>query len=170
MPSEKILLQKQQLVAELKEKIEGSMAGVLVSYKGINVEDDTALRRELREAGVDYAVVKNTMLRLAVAGTPYEELVGEMKGSTALAVSKDDPISAAKILSKYADKAQNGFAVKAGFLEGKTLDLAGVSEIAKLPSREERLSMLCSALEGNIRGLAVALNAIVEKDGEGEAA
>ncbi|MBC3515008.1 50S ribosomal protein L10 [Neobittarella massiliensis] len=170
MPSEKILLQKQQLVAELKEKIEGSMAGVLVSYKGINVEDDTALRRELREAGVDYAVVKNTMLRLAVAGTPYEELVGEMKGSTALAVSKDDPISAAKILSKYADKAQNGFAVKAGFLEGKTLDLAGVSEIAKLPSREELLSMLCSALEGNIRGLAVALNAIVEKDGEGEAA
>ena len=170
MPSEKILLQKQQLVAELKEKIEGSMAGVLVSYKGINVEDDTALRRELREAGVDYAVVKNTMLRLAVAGTPYEELVGEMKGSTALAVSKDDPISAAKILSKYADKAQNGFAVKAGFLEGKTLDLAGVSEIAKLPSREELLSMLCSALEGNIRGLAVALNAIVEKDGEAEAA
>ena len=170
MPSEKILLQKQQLVAELKEKIEGSMACVLVSYKGINVEDDTALRRELREAGVDYAVVKNTMLRLAVAGTPYEELVGEMKGSTALAVSKDDPISAAKILSKYADKAQNGFAVKAGFLEGKTLDLAGVSEIAKLPSREELLSMLCSALEGNIRGLAVALNAIVEKDGEGEAA
>ena len=170
MPSEKILLQKQQLVAELKEKIEGSMAGVLVSYNGINLEDDTALRRELREAGVDYAVVKNTMLRLAVAGTPYEELVGEMKGSTALAVSKDDPISAAKILSKYADKAQNGFAVKAGFLEGKTLDLAGVSEIAKLPSREELLSMLCSALEGNIRGLAVALNAIVEKDGEGEAA
>lgn len=170
MPSEKILLQKQQLVAELKEKIEGSMAGVLVSYKGINVEDDTALRRELREAGVDYTVVKNTMLRLAVAGTPYEELVGEMKGSTALAVSKDDPISAAKILSKYADKAQNGFAVKAGFLEGKALDLAGVSEIAKLPSREELLSMLCSALEGNIRGLAVALNAIVEKDGEGEAA
>ena len=164
MPSEKILKEKEQYVAELTEKINSSVAGVLVDYKGINVADDTKLRRELREAGVEYSVVKNTMLRFAVKNVGFEELVPHLEGTTALAVSKEDPIAAAKILNKYAEGSKGKFSIKAGFMEGKVLDQAGVEQIAKLPGKTELLCMLCSALSGNIRGLAVALNAIVEKE------
>ena len=164
MPSEKILKEKEQYVAELTEKINSSVAGVLVDYKGINVADDTKLRRELREAGVEYSVVKNTMLRFAVKNVGFEELVPHLEGTTALAVSKEDPIAAAKILNKYAEGSKGKFSIKAGFMEGQVLDQAGVEQIAKLPGKTELLCMLCSALSGNIRGLAVALNAIVEKE------
>ena len=170
MPSEKILKEKEQYVAELTEKINSSVAGVLVDYKGINVADDTKLRRELREAGVEYSVVKNTMLRFAVKNVGFEELVPHLEGTTALAVSKEDPIAAAKILNKYAEGSKGKFSIKAGFMEGKVLDQAGVEQIAKLPGKTELLCMLCSALSGNIRGLAVALNAIVEKESEKESA
>ena len=170
MPSEKILKEKEQYVAELTEKLNGSVAGVLVDYKGINVADDTKLRRELREAGVEYSVVKNTMLRFAVKNVGFEELVPHLEGTTALAVSKEDPIAAAKILNKYAEGSKGKFSIKAGFMEGKVLDQAGVEQIAKLPGKTELLCMLCSALNGNIRGLAVALNAIVEKESEKESA
>lgn len=166
MPSQFTLEKKQGVVAELKTKVEASVAGVLVDYKGINVADDTKLRRELREAGIEYAVVKNTMLKLALQGTQLESLSEVLEGTTALALSADDHITAAKIISKYAEASKNNFNVKAGFLDGKALDAAGVTAIAKLPSRPELLSMLCSALQGNIRGLAVAINAIAEKDQE----
>lgn len=163
MASEKILQEKQAYVAQLKEKISGSVAGVLVDYKGINVADDTKLRKELREANVEYKVIKNTMLRLALDGTGYESLTEHLSNTTALAVSAEDPISAAKILNKYAEASKGKFSLKAGFMEGNVLDEAGVKQIASLPGKEELLCMLCSALNGNIRGLAVALNAIAEK-------
>lgn len=86
MPNEKVLLEKQQYVAELKEKLTNSAAGVLVDYKGITVADDTKLRKELREAGVEYRVVKNTMLRLALKDTPYEEISNVLENTTALAL------------------------------------------------------------------------------------
>lgn len=96
MPNEKVLLEKQQYVAELKEKLSNAAAGVLVDYKGITVADDTKLRKELREAGVEYRVVKNTMLRLALKDTPYEEISSVLENTTAIAISNDDPIVAAK--------------------------------------------------------------------------
>ena len=133
--------------------------------QGISVADDTSLRKELREAGIAYKVVKNTMLRFAVAGTAFADLSNVLEGSTALAVSNEDPIAAAKSLAKYADKIES-CELKAGYLDGKVLDAAGISEIAKLPGKQELLSMLCSALSGNIRGLAVAINAIAEKQGD----
>ena len=171
MPSEKILEQKKQAVAELSAKLKESCVGVVVDFKGISVADDTKLRKELREAGVEYKVIKNTMLRLALNGTDYEGLSEHLSNTTALAVSAEDPIAAAKILNKYAEASKGKFSLKAGFMEGKVLDEAGVKQIATLPGREELLCMLCSALNGNIRGLAVALNAIAEKgEGEGEAA
>lgn len=166
MPSEKILKEKQEFVAQLKEKIDGSVAGVLVDYKGINVANDTALRKELREAGVEYRVIKNTMLHLAFQGTPYEELSGVLSNTTAFAVSSEDPIAAAKILNKYAESSKGQFTLKAGYMEGKVLDEAGVKAVASLPGRTELLCMLLSALNGNLRGLAVALNAIAEKQTE----
>ncbi len=167
MPSEKILSQKKETVAELTSKLKNAVAGVVVDYKGITVADDTKLRKELREAGVDYAVVKNTMLRFAAKEVGYEALNDVLEGTTALAISEDDQVAAAKILTKYAEGSKGKFVVKAGFVDGGVIDAAKVAELGKLPNREGLLSMLCSALQGNIRGLAVALNAIAEKNGEG---
>lgn len=177
MPSEKILQQKQEIVAGLTEKLQGAVAGVLVDYKGISVADDTVMRRELRNAGVEYTVVKNTLLRLAAHNAGLSELDQVLEGTTALAVSKEDPVAAAKILSTYADKlGKDGFAIKAGFVDGKVLDAKGVEALSKLPSREvlvaqtlaglnAPISGFVNVLAANMRGLAVALNAIAEKMG-----
>lgn len=166
MPSEKILNSKKEQVTALREKIGASIAGVVVDYKGISVADDTKLRRELREAGVDYAVVKNSTLRFAVADTDYAELSKVFEGTTAVAISSEDPIAAAKILNKFAESSKGTFTIKAGYMEGKVMEAAEVADLAKLPSKEGLLSMLCSALSGNLRGLAVALNALAEKKAE----
>lgn len=170
MPSVMVLNQKKEVVEILKEKLSSSVAGVVVDYKGITVEDDTKLRRELREAGVEYSVVKNTLLRFAAKEVGYGELENVLEGTTALAVSKEDPVAAARILTKFADDSKGKFVVKAGFVDGGVIDAAKVNELGKLPGKEQLLSMLCSALQGNIRGLAVALNAIAEKSGEAPAA
>lgn len=166
MANEKVLQEKQALVDELSQKLNGAVAGVIVEYKGISVADDTLLRRKLREAGVDYSVVKNTMLRRAADKAGLEGLDDILKGTTALAVSAEDPVAAAKILCEQAKKDEN-FKVKAGFLDGAVIDIARVTELSKLPSREGLISMLLSVLTGPVRGLAVALNAIAEKQGEG---
>ena len=170
MPSAKILETKKAFVADLSAKLQGSLAGVVVSYNGINVADDTKLRRELREAGVEYMVVKNTMLRLAVKGTALESLTELFKGDTAIAVSADDPSAAARILCKYADADRSKrFAVKGGFCDGEVLDAAGVKGLSTMPNREGLLSMLAGSLNGIIGGLAVSLNELLEKR-ENEAA
>ncbi len=166
MASEKILQSKQEKVAALKEKIDASIAGVVVDYRGITVADDTKLRKELREAGVEYFVVKNNILRRASEEAGYSEMTGCMVGTTAFAISKEDPIVAAKILHKFAEGSKGKFILKGGFMEGNALDTAGVEGLAKLPGKQELLTMLCMALNGNIRGLAVALNAIAEQKGE----
>ena len=170
MPSEKVLSEKKAYVEELAAKIKSSVAGVVVDYKGISVADDTKLRRELREAGVEYAVVKNTMLRFAISGLGYTEMEGALEGSTAIAISNEDPLAAAKVLGKFAEASKGKFSIKAGYMEGKAMSSDEVMALSKLPGKQELLSMLCSALQGNIRGLAVALNAIAEKNGEGDAA
>ena len=110
MPSAKILSEKQAYVADLKAKFESAVSGCVVAYGGINVENDTKLRKELREAGVDYMVVKNTMLRLAVKGTSLETLAEQFKGDTAIAFAhEEDPMSAARILCKYQDGDKSGY-------------------------------------------------------------
>ena len=163
MPSEKILTAKQAYVAELKEKIANSVAGVVVDYKGINVADDTKLRKELREAGVEYFVVKNTMLRLAISGTELEGMNDVLEGTTALAIAKEDRIAAARILCKFADASKDKFSVKAGYMDGKLMEKASVEEIAKLPGLEGMLSMFAGALTSTLSGLAVAMQAYVDK-------
>ena len=168
MASEKILQEKQAYVAELTEKLNGAVAGVLVDYSGITVADDTVLRRQLREAGVEYAVVKNTMLKRAAEGANLNGLDDVLNGTTALALS-NDYVAAAKILCKYAEDNKN-FTVKAGFMDGEVIGADKVIELSKLPSKEGLLSMLLSVLNGPIRGLAVALNAIAEKEPAAEEA
>lgn len=170
MPSEKILAKKQTYVAELREKMTAAPAGVLVDYVGITVEQDTALRRELREAGVEYAVVKNTMLHLAVQDTPYQELDTVLTGSTALALSGEDALAPARILCKYAETSKGKFSVKMGYLDGQVVPADEIEALSKLPNREGLLSMLLSALTGNLRNLAVGLNAVAEKKAEEEGA
>ena len=166
MPSAKILEAKKALVADLNEKIAGSLAGVVVAYNGISVADDTKLRKELREAGVHYMVVKNTMLRLAIKDSDLAGMTDALTGSTALAISKEDPIAAARILNKFAEGSKKGFALKAGYMEGQVMDVDAVSAIAKLPDREGMLSMFAGALTSTLSGLAVAMQAYVDKQGE----
>ena len=174
MPSEKVLGEKQQIVADLSAQMSSSMAGVIVDYKGITVEQDTKLRTELRNAGIRYSVEKNTLLRFAVKGTSLEDLTGVFEGTTALATSDNDMVVAAKILSKYAADSKGKFSIKAGFVEGSVIDAAGVESLAKLPAKEvliaqvlggfnAPISGLANVLNGNIRGLAVALNAIAQQ-------
>lgn len=171
MPSKKILAAKQAYVKELNEKLSTAMAGVVVSYNGISVADDTKLRKELREAGVEYTVVKNTMLRLAVKGTQYEALTECFKGDTAIAISPEDPAAAARILCKFADADKSKrFTVKGGFCDGQVMDAAGVRSLSTMPNREGLLSMLAGSLSGIIGGLAVALQAVADKQEETPAA
>ena len=171
MPSAKILESKKAFVKEMNEKISGALAGVVVAYNGISVENDTKLRRDLREAGVEYMVVKNTMLRLAVKGTAYEGLTEYFKGDTAIALSPEDPAAAARILCKYAegDKSKR-FTVEGGFCDGQLLDANGVKSLSTMPNREGLLSMLAGSLSGIIGGLAVAVQGIVDKQEETPAA
>lgn len=173
MPSEKILEQKKQAVAELSEQLKNSCTGVIVDYKGITVADDTKLRKALREAGTHYSVVKNTLLGRALEAAGIEGLDHVLEGTTAIAISENDYVSAAKILSKYAGENKN-FTVKAGFVDGKVLDAAGVESLAKLPSKEVLVAKalgglnapiqgFANVLNGTMKGLVVALNAIAEK-------
>ncbi|MEG1426825.1 MAG: 50S ribosomal protein L10 [Oscillospiraceae bacterium] len=166
LPSKNVLEAKQKVVAELKEKVTKSVAGVVVDYKGISAAKDTKLRKELREAGVEYAVVKNSLLKLAIADTDFEGMSPVLEGTTALAVSLEDPIVAAKILNDFA-KASNGtFTIKSGYMDGKVLSATDVSAIADLPSREGLLQMLLSVLVSGPRGLAVALSEIAKSKEE----
>ena len=176
MPSAKILEEKKKAVADLVEKITSSAGGVLVDYRGITVEQDTAMRAEMRKTGVEYLVVKNSLTRFAVKECGYDELLPVLEKMTAIAVSKSDPVAPARILKSYADKIDT-FNIKAGFVEGKPINAAGVETLATLPSKEVLISKvmgslnapitgLVNVLNGNIRGLACVLQAIQDKKTE----
>ena len=165
MPNAKVLEEKQKLVAELKEKLDAAVTGVIVDYKGINVADDTALRKELRESGVNYFVVKNTLLSRAVEGTELDSIKAVLEGTTAIALSNEDYASPARILAKYADKSET-FKIKAGFLDGKPIDLDTIGALAKLPSRDVLLATVLGAFQAPIAAFARAVQAIVDKNDE----
>ena len=168
MPSAKILEAKKAEVAAIGERLQGACADVLVDYKGINVADDTALRKELREAGVEYTVTKNTMIELAIKGTELEGLSDCLAGTTALATSKDDYVAAARILCKFANTHKD-FTVKSGFLDNEVISLEKIDSLAKLPSREVLLATVCNAFNAPISAFARAVQAIVDKGGEATA-
>ena len=167
MPSAKILSEKQAYVADLKAKFESAVSGCVVAYGGINVENDTKLRKELREAGVDYMVVKNTMLRLAVKGTALEGLAENFKGDTAVAFAhEDDPMAAARILCKYQDGDKSKkFVVKAGFMEGKVVSLETVNALASIPALPVLQAQVLGTMLAPISALACVIKQIAEKNG-----
>ena len=168
MPSAKILEAKKAEVAAIAERLQGACAGVIVDYKGINVADDTVLRKELREAGVEYTVTKNTMIELAIKGTELEGLSDCLAGTTALATSKDDYVAAARILAKIANT-HKAFTIKSGFLDNEVISLDKIDSLAKLPSREVLLATVCNAFNAPISAFARAVQAIVDKGGEATA-
>ena len=173
MPSEKILQQKKEIVKELAEKIKGAKTIVFADYRGLTVEQDTELRNALRKAGVEYKVVKNTLTRFAAIENGISGIDTYLNGPTAMATSTTDPVAPAKVLAEFAKKYQK-LELKVGVVEGKVIDVDGIKALAELPPREVLIAkVLCgfnapisgfvNVLNANIRGLAVALNAIAEK-------
>lgn len=164
MPSTAVLEKKKQMVADLSERIKNSCAGVVVDYKGINVEDDTKLRKELREAGVEYTVVKNSILGRAAQDAGLEGLDSVLEGTTAIATSADDYVASARILQKYADT-HNNFSLKSGYLDGEVITMEKLMALAKLPSREILLATVCNVFNAPIAAFARGVQAIVDKGG-----
>ena len=160
---------KQPIVEEISEHLKDAQSVVLVDYRGLTVEQDTQLRKEMREAGIVYKVYKNTMMNFAFKGTDYEALAPYLEGPSAVAISKDDATAPARILGKYA-KDIEALEIKGGVVEGVAYDAKGISAIASIPSREELLSKLLGSLQSPITNLARVLNQITEKGGAGEAA
>ena len=165
MPSTAVLERKKQMVADLSERIKNSCAGVVVDYKGINVEDDTKLRKELREAGVEYSVVKNTILGRAVEDAGLAGLENVLEGTTAIATSADDYVASARILQKFADSHDN-FSLKSGYLDGEVISMEKLVALAKLPSREVLLSKLLGSMQSPITNFARVIKQIAEQNEE----
>ena len=155
---------KQPVVNEIKELLTDAQSAVLVSYRGITVEQDTAMRKELREAGVEYKVCKNTMIRFAIQGTEFEALADDLTGPTAIAVSKTDATAPARILAKHAKNIEV-LEMKSGVVEGTFYDAEGMKAIASVPSREVLLSKLLGSIQSPITNLARVLNQIAENGG-----
>jgi large subunit ribosomal protein L10 len=160
---------KQPIVDEIAKSIEGAQSVVLVNYSGLTVEQDTIMRKELREAGITYKVFKNTMMRRAFEGTPCESLNEHLNGTNALAVSLTDATAPARILAKYA-KQYPALELVAGVVEGKYNDQAGIKALSEVPSREELLAKLFGSMQAPIANFARVIKQIAEKDGEAPAA
>lgn len=159
---------KQPIVDEIKGILDGAQSAVAVKYLGITVEQDTRLRKELRENGVTYKVFKNTLIKRAAEGTEFAQLDPDLEGATALAVSKTDATAPARIVAKYAKDIQ-ALELKGGVVEGTYYDKDSIQTIASIPSREELLSKLLGSLQSPITNFARVLNQIAEKGGEGAA-
>ena len=153
---------KQPVVAEISELLNGAASAVVVDYRGLTVEQDTQLRKKLRESDVSYKVYKNTMIRFAVKGTEFEALVPHLEGPTALAVSKTDATAPARILADFA-KTADKLELKAGVVEGTYYDEKGIQVIATIPSREILLGRLLGSMQSPIANFARVLNQIAEK-------
>lgn len=152
---------KQPVVQEISELLNGAASAVVVDYRGLTVEQDTQLRKNLREAGVTYKVYKNTMIRFATKGTEFEGLDAYLEGPTAIAVSKDDATAPARILSNFA-KTAPALELKAGVVEGTAYDTAGIKVIADIPSRDELLGRLLGSIQSPVTNFARVLNQIAE--------
>ena len=152
---------KKPIVEEIAELFDGAQGAVLVDYRGLTVEQDTILRKKLREAGVTYKVYKNTLIRRAAKGTAFEALDPHLEGPTALAVSKTDATAPARVLADFA-KTADALELKAGVVEGTYYDQAGIQVIATIPSREILLGKLLGSIQSPIANFARVINQIAE--------
>ena len=155
---------KQPIVAAIAEDVKEAQSVVIVDYRGLTVAQDTELRKQLREAGIIYKVCKNTMMKRAFEGTEFEGLSAYLEGPSAMAVSKDDATAPARIICKFA-KTADKLEVKAGVVEGKVYDMAGVQALSAIPSREELLSKLLGSIQSPIANFARVIKQIAENGG-----
>ena len=165
MPSKSILEQKQAIVADLAEQLKNSPAGVVVNYQGITVEDDTKMRKALRAVGVNYMVMKNSLTGRACDEVGLSDMKQYLTGMTAIAIGTTDAIAPAKVLKEYAEKIES-FNILAGYLDGKVVDDATVKQLADIPSKEVLIAKFLGSIKSPLYGLAYALQAVVDKDGE----
>ena len=169
MPSAKVLESKKARVEALTEQLKSAAAGVIVDYKGITVEDDSKLRKALREAGVTYFVEKNSMLRFALHNIGgIEGLDDVLEGTTAIAISTDDQTAPARILGEYISNAdeKSTFAMKAGFIGSELYDANGVTALSKIPSKEVLLAQLLGSLQSPLQKFAATIQAVADKKAE----
>ncbi|MBO6133504.1 MAG: 50S ribosomal protein L10 [Lachnospiraceae bacterium] len=157
---------KQPIVDEIASHIKDAKSAVLVDYRGLTVEQDTELRKQLREAGVFYKVYKNTYMKRAFEGTPFAELDQHLEGPSAIAVSIEDVTAPARIIVKFAEKADK-LEVKAGIVEGQYYDVNGVKELSAIPPRDVLLSRLLGSMQSPITNFARVVKQIAEKKAEG---
>lgn len=157
---------KQPIIDEISAGIKDAQSVVLVDYRGLTVEQDTNLRKQLREAGITYKVYKNTMMNFAFKGTDCESLTPYLEGPNALAISKTDATAPARVLCKFA-KDSGKMEIKGGIVEGAAYDADGIAEIAKIPSREELLSRLFGSMQSPVANFARVMNQLAEKGGAG---
>lgn len=166
MPSKAILSEKQAIVDALAQRLQEAEGGVLVDYRGINVAQDTELRRDLRAEGVEYTVVKNTLTKLAMKKIGLEGLEEQLNGTTSLATSAADPIIPIHKLTKFSEDMGNElFTIKGVFVNGKVLSPAEIAELAGLPSKDALYSRVLGTMLAPITSLAVVLNQVAEKGG-----
>ncbi len=157
---------KAPIVAEIAENIKDADSIVVVDYRGLTVEQDTRLRRNLREAGVTYKVYKNTFINFAIKGTEFEGISEYLEGPTAIAISKDDATAPARVIAKFAKEAPI-LEIKGGVVEGTVYDAKGIAQIAAIPSRDELISKLLGSLQSPITNFARVMNQLAEKGGAG---
>lgn len=166
MPNAKVLSEKQAIVAALAEQMKNASAGVFVDYKGITVEADTKLRADMRANNVEYSVVKNTLTRFAAKEVGFEELDPILNGTTALAISAEDPIAPCRMVGDFIKKnPKSSFAVKGGFVEGKVVDVDTIMALSELTNKNDLIATVLGTLNAPIAALARALNAIAEQQG-----
>ncbi len=156
---------KKPIVDEISELLNGAQAAVVADYRGLTVEEDTRLRKQLREAGVVYKVYKNTMINFAIKGTEFEALAPHLEGPTAIAVSRTDATAPARILYNFAKDAK-ALELKAGVIEGTYYDEKGIQVIATIPSREELLSKFLGSIQSPVASFARVIKQIAESKGE----
>ena len=165
MPNAKVLSEKQAIVAALTEKLQNAAAGVIVDYKGITVAEDTALRAECRNNNVEYAVIKNTLLRFAFNNCGLNELDDQLNGTTSLAICVDDPVAPARVMADYAKKLKDKFEIKGGFMEGKVVSMETVNALSSIPALPVLQAQVLGTMLAPISGLACVLKQIAEKNG-----
>jgi large subunit ribosomal protein L10 len=163
--SEAIIAEKAKIVAGITEQFNNAESAVVVNYRGLTVDEVTALRKELREAGVKMEVIKNTYLRRAADAAGYEGLDEVFSGPTAIAFGSEDVTAPARIMKKFA-KQYDALEIKGGFIQGKLASLEQIDELAGLPDKEGMLSMLLSVLQAPVRNVAYAVKAVAEKGEE----
>jgi len=165
LPNEQVLSEKKRVVEDLTKKL-GSAAGVLVDYSGITVAEDTEMRAKMRELGVDYSVVKNTLMRFAIKNAGLDDLDPLLNGTTSLAVHATDVVAPAKIIKEYAGKITDRFKIKGGFYDGHVISIEEIESLASIPPLPQLQAQLLGTMLAPISQLALVIKLIAEKDGE----